>query len=410
MNNSYTETQILAIRDSYDVIVVGAGIGGIAAAVAAKRNGARVLLVEKTVMLGGQATAGLIHHYLPLCDGRSRLVIGGLAEEFLLLAIKYGYDTLPEFWRTGNGAADGRYATEFSPTAFMIALDELIEGEGIDLLFDTLGCRPLMSGLTCEGVVVEDKIGRGVYRGKVVVDGTGDADLFRMAGARCAQQANHLTSWAQTITHENIVNAGKSGKIQDVLTTRFLGSTLQMDGSFVTEEGIAREYALDGPANITRFMLDSRILYREKFLKKHGRTNAMVTMFPAMPLLRTTFRISGIYSLTPGDVAAEFNDSIGCASDWRTAGPVYEIPYRTLLSPDVANLVACGRCIASEGDAWEVTRVIPVAALTGQAAGTAAALASRDGIQPADLEIGELQERLRSAGVFLKRSECREAP
>ena len=132
----------------------------------------------------------------------------------------------------------------------------------------------------------------------------------------------------------------------------------------------------------------------------------MVTMFPAMPLFRTTFRIPGIYTLTPDDVTTSFDDSIGCASDWRKAGPVYEIPYRTLICGNVVNILACGRCIASEGDAWEVTRVIPVAALTGQAAGTAAALASSAAAVPVELDVTMLQNRLREDGVFIKRQEC----
>jgi hypothetical protein len=404
--NTYSETQELPIRDSFDVIVVGAGMGGLAAALAARRNGARVLLVEKTVTLGGQATTGLIHHYLPLCDGNQRKVIGGIAEEFLLLSIKYGYDTLPEYWRSGTGAPDRRYMTKFSPTAFMIALDEVVEDEGIDLLLDTLGCKPLVSDGVCCGVIVEDKSGRGVYQGKVVIDGTGDADLFRMAGVECAPERNRLTSWAHTLTFENISKAEESHRIDDALTTRVLGAALQMDGSFLSDDGIAREYYLNGPADVTRFMLDSRILYREKFIKKVGRENGIIAMLPAMPLFRTTYRIQGNYSLTPADVAASFDDSIGCASDWRKAGPVFEIPYRTLLSPDIANLIACGRCISCEGDAWEVTRVIPVAALTGQAAGTAAAMACQTGANPADIPIGELQDRLRDTGVFIKRAEC----
>ena len=403
---SYVETRTLEIRDSYDVIVVGAGIGGVAAAVAAKRYGARVLLIEKTVTLGGQATTGLIHHYLPLCDGESHQVIGGIAEELLKLSIRYGYDTLPAEWATGEGSTEGRYATRFSATAFMVSLDELIVDLGIDLLLDTLGCRPILEGKICTGVVVEDKAGGGVYLCKTIVDGTGDADMFRSAGIMCHRGTNRLTSWAHTLTPETVAEAEKSGNIADAIKTRFLGAALQLDGSFIIRDGMSDEYVLDSPRDVTRFMLDTRMLYRELFYKKQGRDSAMVTMFPAMPLFRTTYRIPGIYTLTSGDVTASFDDSIGCASDWRRPGPVYEIPYRSLICEDAVNMLACGRCMASEGDAWEVTRVIPVAALTGQAAGTAAAMAALACMSPAELDVAPLQSSLRRAGVFIKREEC----
>ena len=82
----------------YDVIVVGGGVSGVAAAVAASRNGAKTLLMEKTVMLGGLATAGLISWYEPLCDGEGNQMIYGIAEELIKLSVKYGFENLPAKW------------------------------------------------------------------------------------------------------------------------------------------------------------------------------------------------------------------------------------------------------------------------------------------------------------------------
>lgn len=110
------ESNRIPVVDSYDVIVVGGGIAGVAAAVAARRSGSRVLLIEKSVVLGGLATLGFIAEYLPLCDGRGTKVTGAIAEELLRLSIKYGYDDLPPEWRDGLGVgAKGRYRTFFSP-------------------------------------------------------------------------------------------------------------------------------------------------------------------------------------------------------------------------------------------------------------------------------------------------------
>ena len=96
-----------------------------------------------------------------------------------------------------------------------------------------------------------------------------------------------------------------------------------------------------------------------------------------------------------------FDDSIGCTGDWRKAGPVYEIPYRCLIDPKVQNVFAAGRIIASADDAWEVTRVIPTAAMTGEAAGTAAALAVSRGCTSGEVNVAELQKILANNGVIL---------
>ena len=143
------------------MIVVGGGIAGVAAAVAGRRNGCSVLLIEKSVVLGGLATLGFIAEYLPLCDGRGTKVTAGIAEELLHLSIKYGYGTLPPEWRDGRGVGTTkRYRTFFSPPEFIYALDELMADEGVDLLFDTVFSRPVMEGGRCEAIIVENKSGR----------------------------------------------------------------------------------------------------------------------------------------------------------------------------------------------------------------------------------------------------------
>ena len=96
-----TEVKQTAVCDEYDVIVVGGGVAGVSAALSAARNGAKVLLIEKTTVLGGLATAGLVILYFPLDDGCGHKVIGGVSEELLHASIKYGYDNLPAAWKDG---------------------------------------------------------------------------------------------------------------------------------------------------------------------------------------------------------------------------------------------------------------------------------------------------------------------
>ena len=177
------ETHEVPVIDEYDVIVVGEGMAVLGAALAARRNGCRVLIIEKSVVLGGLATLGFIAYYLPLCDGKGKKVSGGIAEELLHLSIQYGYGTLAPEWIDGSGVGTNRrYSTIFSPPEFIFALDELMMSEKVELLFDTVFCKPVMEEGTCQAVIVENKTGRTAYRAKMFIDASGDADLLHRAG------------------------------------------------------------------------------------------------------------------------------------------------------------------------------------------------------------------------------------
>ena len=398
MREHFLESCQVPIEGKYDVLVIGGGVAGVSAALAARRSGCSTLIVEKSVMLGGLATLGLIAYYLPLCDGKGRQVIGGIAEELLHLSIKYGYDTLPEAWRLGSGGADagGRYQTVFSPAAFALALDEVVEQEGIDVLFDTVFCRPVMEDGMCQGVVVENKSGRVGYRGRVIVDASGDADVMARAGAECVDGANRLSYWAYFTDLDGMAKAVESEDVRLGIDLRTFGVSLREE---ISPEDPRLYHGIDA-AQVTRFILDSRRLLKEA-LRDGRRKELSLLTIPGMAQFRTTRRIRGCYELTERDVFTRFDDSVGCTGDWRKAGPVYEIPYRTLISRGIKNIITAGRSIASAGDAWEVTRVIPPASLTGQAAGTAAALAVREGCDLDQVPTKKLQQDLAGGGVMV---------
>lgn len=107
-------------RKSHDVIVVGGGVAGVASALAARRLGASVLLLEKRCELGGLATAGLVNLFVPLCNGRGIPIMRGMAEEFLRSSVKFGFDSLNEAWKDGvpEETTNLRYATFFSAKIF----------------------------------------------------------------------------------------------------------------------------------------------------------------------------------------------------------------------------------------------------------------------------------------------------
>jgi hypothetical protein len=397
MTKQFTENITTEVCGEYDVIVVGGGIAGVAAALAASRHGAKTLLLEKQVVLGGLATAGYIAIYLPLCDGVGNKVIGGIAEELLWESIRYGGDNLPSEWkgRPDRVSTQKRYQTDFNIPAFVLALDRLVGGAGADLLFDTVFCAPVMEEGCCKAVIVENKSGRQAYLCRAVVDATGDADVLARVGAPFAEQDNMLTYWAYCLTEESLQQAVTRQNLQKLLKLFLIGGHT---GSGLPE-GSSKYYGTD-VRQITEFLLKCRELGFNELMKR-GTDKLVFASFPSMPLLRTTRRLEGEYVLRPEDVNKRFEDSIGCVGDWRKAGPVYEIPYRALYSNKAVNVFAAGRNIASAGDAWEVTRVIPAAAATGQAAGTAATLIGKSGCAVGEVDVPRLQQILAKDGVLV---------
>ena len=390
-----------AFDRSYDVVVAGGGIAGVAAAVAAARTGAHVALVEKTVFFGGLATAGLVNLYLPLCDGRGRQVTFGLAEELLHRSLRYGPGEVPSDWQ--DPASKSRYQTPFSPAAFILALDEMLEEAGVYLWLDTLVSRPVVEDRRLVALEVENKSGRGTLRASCVIDATVDADLAFRAGAPCEEATNWLSIWAGQTSLDRArqaVEAGDGGKLLDVLR---LGGDAW--GQQRPED--SRKYVGTDGAEVSRFVLDSRRLLRE-FYQHHqpqaGRTALYPLFLPAMAQFRTTRRILGRANLTDDDVDARFDDSIGLIGNWWRSDEVWEVPFGALVPQGVVGLLVAGRCMASAGEAWEVTRAIPGVAMTGQVAGLAAAMAVDADTTPDQLDVAALQRRLTSDGFVLHRA------
>lgn len=399
MTEHYVEKQELAIAGDYDVIVAGGGIAGISAALAARRSGLSVLLVEKSIVLGGLATLGFVAIYLPLCDGRGNKYVGGIGEELLRLSIKYGYHTLPPEWLNGKGGpgVTSRYRTNFAPAEFILALDELVETEGVALLFDTLCSRLVMEGSTCRGLVVENKSGRQYYGAKVFIDTTGDLELMAKAGISYTTGENWLTYWSYTT---DLARMKAAVEKEDV----YAGILLHRQGAAWNKErqpeGSALYTGIESH-EITKFILDGRKLLREKMEGPAGRDRAVVAL-PGMPQLRCGRRLGGAYVLTGEDLLKHFDDSIGCFTNFTKAGQIYEIPYRTLITPAMDNVLTAGRSFSASGDAWVFGKTIPACAVTGQAAGLAAARAVADRCILSHVDVGVLQRDIVNAGGIIQ--------
>ncbi len=155
--------------------------------------------------------------------------------------------------------------------------------------------------------------------------------------------------------------------------------------------------------------MKSRKWLREDFKRayetepeKYSRQNFYALKLPAMPQFRKIYSIDAKYVLGDNENNKRFEDSIGIAADWRKAGPVWEIPYRSLIpEKNIGGFLAAGRCTGAKGDAWEITRVIPPAAMTGQVAGLAAAMCVKNNIQPYELDVKTLQQELKGTYGFV---------
>lgn len=395
------ETLKTEVKESVDVLVAGGGIGGIAAALAAGRRGKKVLLLERGFLLGGLATAGLVTIYLPLCDGYGRQVSFGLAEELLRLSVLGESDGGRGYvnWIAAGdsckrGANDPRFEVDFNPSLFAMEAERLLLSEGVRILYGTTVVAAKTEGDRLDAVMVENKSGRSAIRATSFVDATGDADLAYLAKLPTAtfSRGNVLAAWYYRL--------GKDGyglKMHGFSETpdAVLGKRKQ---EFLSERrfsGLSAEENSDFCE-----MAHASILADVRKQQETDATYRPVSI-ATIPQLRMTRRILGAYSLAEREVHTYFEDSVGMVSDWRRRGPIFEVPFRTLFSPGMKNLFFAGRCTSVEEDMWDIMRVIPCCAVTGEAAGVAAALF--DGASAIDVHA--LQDSLKWGGVKLHESE-----
>ena len=171
----------LNVKRHYDVIVAGGGVAGCATAVTVAKRGKSVLLLEKSNVLGGLATLGLVNFFVPMCNGRGKQIIFGLAEKWLRDSAKYGFDTIPKPWKNGEPKeyTEIRYTQRYSPYIFAIQLMEDVLGSGADLLYDVIATEPVMEQNTVKGVITQSKSGMEYYTCSEFIDVTGDCDVLR---------------------------------------------------------------------------------------------------------------------------------------------------------------------------------------------------------------------------------------
>ncbi|MBR7143508.1 MAG: FAD-dependent oxidoreductase [Lentisphaeria bacterium] len=383
----------------YDVAVVGAGVAGIAAALAAARRGHKVALIEKQTLIGGLATSGLIYIYLPLCDGKGTQVIKGISEEMLYRSLEFSQFDLPKEWG-GAGISEvgqrfNRLRVDFSPAGFILSLDEMLAEAGVDLWLDTRVCAVQKSGDKVTALEVENTSGRILVQAGAFVDASGEAIIVRRAGGAVECDYNNLSLWLIENTPE----------AQD--STYYFGKTLRVKPFMFAKNDIAPGDGMDGRkvTDFTRVCYKHlREFYRESY-KTSSRYEHYPIHLPAMPQFRKIAAAKCRFMLDTKGYGVHHEDSIGLTGDWRAPGPVWETPLRSLVPETLDGVFAAGRCMGAINDAWEVYRVIPTAAMTGEAAGLAAALTVENKCDSRDLDYKLVQDALRKKDVPLHLSD-----
>lgn len=384
------------VRGKCSVLVAGGGIAGVSAALAAARQGKDVLLIENEFALGGLATVGIVTIYLPLCDGEGHQVSFGIAEELLKLSIKYGAEDLyPTPWLCGGTIEEKkqkRYRVRYNANQFILEMERLLLEAGVKILYGTKICSVNMDGDRISDVIVENKSGRSAYEVDTVIDCTGDADVAMQAGAETENfaQGNVLAAWYYFL---------KDGKKElNMLGFSDISDEEKKQGMKTGAPLIAKRFSgLDGEELSLQMQL-SHAQTLADFRKKYKDDNSTeISMIATIPQIRMTRRIVGDATIDTSDDKRYFEDSIGMTANWRKAGPIYEIPFGAIKSKNIKNLLAAGRCISVTDALWDITRVIPTCAVTGEAAGIAASICN----DFSKIDIKELQKKLCKNGVKL---------
>ena len=382
-------------KGDFDIIVCGGGVAGVAAALQAARVNKKVLLIEKSQKLGGLATLGLINFFVPMCNGRGRQIIFGMAEEFLRLSIKNSYDSIPENWNDKNNP--GRYCTVYSAEIFALELTKLLFESGVDLMFDSIITDAIYDNGKIEGIIIENKSGKGFYTAKMFVEATGDCDLLRRIGIPTLKRGNYHTYLAKMVTLDSCQKSVENKNIKHLLTC-VSGGNINLYGTRQPKD-IALYDGTDAN-EVNRYLITNQLEMLSK-IENEDRFSRDIVTLPGMAQFRTTACLDGKYVLKGEDEYKHFEDSIGAINDFDRKDYLYEIPYSALVRDDVKNIISVGRCASAEGWAWDVLRVIPPAIITGQAAGFATANAIDENSDIANINIKKLQQQLTDANVII---------
>jgi ribulose 1,5-bisphosphate synthetase/thiazole synthase len=382
----------LPVLHATDVLVVGGGPAGVCAAIAAKRAGADVTLIERYGHFGGLWTGGLVLLVIGHIVKGGKQVCQGIGEEMMRRLDKL------------DGAIINR-RRGVTPTvdaeAVKYLMVEMIEEAGVRVFLHCWGVDAIVNGNAVGGAVFESKSGRRAILAKNVVDATGDGDLFAAAGA-AYQRRSHNVGLVSRVGNLDRVDRQKAGQVPK---PRHLGSPTPVPGvNWVNMHGPEVD-GLDVEV-LTRMEMNHRkFIWRN--IQKARRTSGYekVYLVETAPQLgvRITRVLKGLKTVTLADLKAgtRFPDSVGVGGASGGDHQEWQIPYGTLVPEKVDNLLAAGRCISAEMRMADLVRLIPNCFVTGHAAGVAAAVAVQDACRPRDVDVGKVRKILRQQEAYL---------
>ena len=385
----------LTVVNETDVLVVGGGPAGFAAAVAAARTGVKTTLVERYGYFGGQWTGGMV-----------LLVISSHAKENgqLVKVLRGVGDELLERLTKIDGAvvnqAPGKFNPTSDPEATKFMMDEMIREAGVKVFLHCWVADVVMDGPVVRGVVFESKAGRQAILAKIVVDATGDGDVFAAAGAEHERRlhAIGLVHRLGNTDHADLAKLKEAG-------IKSLGSVEPLPSvKWVNLRGPSTD-CLD-VAELTRLEMEHRrsIWNRVQHLRQTPGGEKLFLLQTAPQLgVRISRLLAGTHQLTYAEAQAgkQFPDTIAVGGAQNAQHRGWPIPYGVMVPKSLDNLLAAGRCICVDEKLIEDMRLIASCLTTGHAAGAAAALAVQGGCRPREVEVPKLQKLLLSQGAYL---------
>ena len=414
----------------YDLVVVGGGLSGCAAAISASREGLSVLLIEKSGSLGGAISNNLVFpfmHYFeaPDADGKKNYLSAGIFSEMREVAASI---EAPET------------DTEFRPEAFKHALDLMTVSAGVDLLFHTTSCDVEKDGDKIKSVKALTKSGLEDVYADYFIDATGDGDLIYYAGCeyQLGRETDGLCQPMTTCFRLCNVDMEQFGKDLPTLQAKYkalreAGEIKNPRENILFFVGLGKgilhlnttrviKHNPTDPVELSR----AEVLGREqvfemfKFLKSNSTafTNSTIISVANQIGVRESRKLKGLHVLTAEELTGQvyFKDTIargnyeidihnpsgtGTHIHYFKKGEVYQIPYRSLVPKEYVNLLVAGRCLSASHEAHSAVRIMPICACLGQAAGTAVAVAIKTGTNTHTLSTDKVREILNDNGANL---------
>jgi hypothetical protein len=418
----------------YDVIVAGGGLAGAAAAMAAAREGANVLIIEKYGFLGGMATAGLVNPFMPYClwkgvsEGSWQLDWDHLANQGLFGEIILNLAQL-----------DGLHPNHqtFNEEILKLVLDRMIKKYNVQVMFHSVVSSAERNGNQLESVTVLNKSGHTKYDAAYFIDATGDADLSALAECDyqvgrdsdhlcqpmtlCFRLANvDLARFSRPEADQKFIEFKNKGLIknprENILTfEHMVANVLHFNSTRIINKSATNA------AELSQAEMEAREQVYElyRFMKENiaGFENCQLLMSATQIGIRESRRIVGEYTITSDDLlsAKKFEDSVargtypvdihnpsgtGSILRYIPYGDYYTIPYRALTPKGIDNLITAGRPISSTHEAHASYRIMPICASIGEGAGSAAAIAVKQNIPFREVHPKDLHNLLDRYGAL----------